>query len=46
MQVFQLRTSSPLYKQYTDTVEHKYTKATVFLNNLEKKTTKTEQHEI
>jgi hypothetical protein len=27
-----LRTS-PLYKQYTDTVEHKYTKATFFLNN-------------
>jgi len=24
---------SPLYKQYTDTLEHKYTKATVFLNN-------------
>ena len=33
MQVFQLKTSSPLYKQYTNTVEHKYTKATVFLNN-------------
>ena len=33
IQVFQLRTSSPLYKQYTNTVEHKYTKATVFLNN-------------
>jgi hypothetical protein len=31
-QVFQLRTS-PLYKQYTNTIEHKYTKATVFLNN-------------
>ena len=30
---FQLITSSPLYKQYTDTVEHKYTKATVFRNN-------------
>ena len=33
IQVFQLRTSSPLYEQYTDTVEHKYTKDTVFLNN-------------
>jgi hypothetical protein len=30
---FQLRTTSPLYKQNTDTVEHKYTKATVFINN-------------
>ena len=30
---FQLRTSSPLYKQYTNTIEHIYTKATVFLNN-------------
>ena len=27
--VFQLRTSSPLYKQYTNTVEHKYTKASL-----------------
>jgi len=33
MQVVQLRTSSPLYKQYTNTVEHRYTKATAFLNN-------------
>jgi hypothetical protein len=27
--------TSPLYKQYTDTVEHKYTKATVFLTNIQ-----------
>ena len=31
--MFQLRTSSPLYKQYTDRIEHKYTKATIFINN-------------
>jgi hypothetical protein len=33
--------TSPLYKQYTDTVEHKYTKATVFLNNQENNNNKT-----
>jgi hypothetical protein len=37
MQVFQLRTSSPLYKQYTDTVEDKYRRATIFINNNNKK---------
>ena len=30
---FQHKTSPPLYKQCTDTVEHKYTRATTFINN-------------
>ena len=30
-------TTSPLYKQYTDTIEHKYTKVTIFINNKDMK---------